>query len=60
VATEASEELRSGGYIAPSLLNNRSAATTMASYDHAEGVRAARDHVDFLASRRSYSASLRL
>lgn len=60
VATEASEELRSGGYIAPALLNNRSAATTMASYDHAEGVRATRDHVDFLAARRSYSASLRL
>lgn len=60
VATEASEELRSGGYMAPSLLNNRSASTTMASYDHAEGVRAARDHGEFLAVRRSFSASLRL
>ncbi|CUH39040.1 hypothetical protein JSE7799_01759 [Jannaschia seosinensis] len=60
VATEASEELQAGGYIAPVLLDNRNPATTMASYDHAEGVRAARDHADFVASRRSFSASLRL
>lgn len=60
VATEASEELQSGGYIAPVLLDNRNPATTMASYDHAEGVRAARDHAEFVASRRSFSASLRL
>lgn len=60
VATEASEEVRGGGYIAPVLLDNRSAATTMASYDHAQGVRAARDHAEFLASRRSYTATLRL
>jgi len=31
VATEASEELQSGGYIAPVLLDNRNPATTMAS-----------------------------
>ncbi|MFU8866156.1 MAG: hypothetical protein ACNA7O_19805 [Rhodobacterales bacterium] len=60
VATEASEELRGGGYIAPVLLDNRSAATTMASYDHAQGVRAARDHAEFLASQRSCTANLRL
>lgn len=60
VATEASEELAGGGYIAPVLLDNRNPATTMASYDHAQGVRAARDHAEFIASRRSYSATLRL
>lgn len=60
VATEASEELQGGGYLAPALLDNRNPATTMASYDHAEGVRAARDHVKFVESKRSYSATLRL
>ncbi|WP_185803375.1 hypothetical protein [Pontivivens nitratireducens] len=60
VATEASEELLGGGYIAPVLLDNRNPATTMASYDHAQGVRAARDHIKFVASRRSYSSTLRL
>ena len=60
VATEASEELLGGGYIAPVLLDNRNPATTMASYDHAQGVRAARDHVKFVASRRSFSSTLRL
>lgn len=60
VATEASEELRGGGYIAPVLLDNRNPATTMASYDHAQGIRAARDHGDFVASLRTYSAKLRL
>jgi hypothetical protein len=60
VATEASEELLGGGYIAPVLLDNRNPATTMASYDHAQGVRAARDHVEFVASRRSYASTLRL
>lgn len=60
VATEASEELQSGGYIAPALLDNRNPATTMASYDHAQGIRAARDHGEFIASQRSYSATLRL
>ncbi|WP_372921962.1 hypothetical protein [Roseovarius sp.] len=60
VATEASEELRGGGYIAPVLLDNRNPATTMASYDHAQGIRAARDHAEFVESRRSYSATLRL
>ena len=60
VATEASEELRGGGYIAPVLLDHRNPATTMASYDHAQGIRAARDHAEFVASRRSYSATLRL
>jgi hypothetical protein len=60
VATEASEELPSGGYIAPALLDHRNPATTMASYDHAEGVRAAREHAEFVASRRSFSAKLRL
>lgn len=60
VATEASEELQGGGYIAPALLDNRDPATTMASYDHAQGIRAARDHVEFVESKRSYSATLRL
>lgn len=60
VATEASEELAGGGYIAPVLLDNRDPATTMASYDHAEGVRAAKDHAEFVATRRSFSANLRL
>ncbi|TMV14587.1 hypothetical protein [Arenibacterium halophilum] len=60
VATEASEELQSGGYIAPALLDHKSATTTMASYDHAQGVRAARDHSVFIAARRSYSAELKL
>lgn len=60
VATEASEELSGGGYIAPVLLDNRDPATTMASYDHAEGLRAARDHAEFVTSRRSFSANLRL
>jgi len=60
VATEASEELLGGGYLAPVLLDNRNPATTMASYDHSQGVRAARDHVEFVASRRSYSSTLRL
>lgn len=60
VATEASEELCGGGYIAPVLLDHRSAGTTMASYDRAQGVRAARDHADFVASKRSFSATLRL
>lgn len=60
VATEASEELQSGGYIAPALLDNKSAATTMASYDRAQGMRATREHGAFIEARRSRSAQLEL
>lgn len=60
VATEASEELRGGGYLAPALLNHRNAATTMASYDHAQGMAAAREHAEFVTLRRSLTAKLRL
>jgi|GEM_PF-2009579 len=60
VATEASEELQSGGYLAPALIGNKSAATTMASYDHAQGMRAAREHGKHIASRRSSPTTLRL
>jgi hypothetical protein len=60
VATEASEELRGGGYLAPALLDHRSAATTMASYDYAQGMAAARDLAEFIQSRRSRTSTLRL
>jgi hypothetical protein len=60
VATEASEELQSGGYLAPALIGNKSAATTMGSYDHAQGMRAAREYGQHLASRRSAPTALRL
>lgn len=59
-ATEASEELQSGGYLAPSLLGNKSASTTMDSYDHAQGMRAANEYGELLASRRSDPTALRL
>lgn len=60
VATEASEELQSGGYLAPALIGNKSAATTMDSYDHAQGIRAAREHGRLISSLRSAPTSLRL
>ncbi len=60
VATEASEELRDGGYLAPVLLDHRSAATTRASYDHAQGMAAARDFGEFMAAQRSRTSTLRL
>lgn len=60
VATEASEELQSGGYLAPALIGNKSAATTMDSYDHAQGIRAAKEHGELIASLRSAPTSLRL
>lgn len=60
VATEASEELKSGGYLAAPLLGHRSAATTMRSYDHAQGVRAAKEYGDLLSARRSSPTTLRL
>jgi hypothetical protein len=60
VATEASEELRDGGYLAPALLGHRSAATTMACYDHAQGMAAAKDFGEFVRALRSRSSTLRL
>jgi hypothetical protein len=60
VATEAAEELRDGGYLAPALLNHHSAATTMASYDHAQGMAAARDLAEFMRAQRSRTSTLRL
>jgi integrase len=60
VATEASEELQSGGYLAPPLLGHKSTSTTMASYDHAQGMRAANEFGKFLAAQRSDPTALRL
>jgi hypothetical protein len=60
VATEASEELQSGGYLAPALIGNRSAATTMRSYDHAQGMRAATEFGDVLSARRTAPTKLQL
>jgi hypothetical protein len=60
VATESSEELRDGGYLAPALLGHRSAATTMAYYDHAQGNGATRDFGEFVRTLRSRTSSLRL
>lgn len=60
VATEASEEIQSGGYLAPALIGNKSAATTMDSYDHAQGMRAAREHVARIAGLRSAPTTLRV
>ncbi|MCR9150288.1 MAG: hypothetical protein NXH83_08945 [Rhodobacteraceae bacterium] len=60
VATEASEELRDGGYLAPVLLGHSSPATTMASYDHAQGLTATRDFGEFLQTQRSRTSTLRL
>jgi hypothetical protein len=60
VATEASEELQTGGYLAPALIGNRSAATTMRSYDHAQGMRAATEFGDVLSARRTAPTNLRL
>ena len=60
VATEASENLREGGYLAPALLDHRSAATTRASYDHAQGTAAVRDFAEFMATKRSRTSTLRL
>ncbi|TYB81714.1 site-specific integrase [Maritimibacter fusiformis] len=60
VATEASEEIQSGGYLAPALLGHKSAATTMDSYDHAQGMRAAREHGAHIAGLRSAPTTLRL
>ena len=60
VATEASEELQSGGYLAPALLGHTSAATTLNSYDHAQGMRAATEYGEYIASQRSAPATLRL
>ena len=59
-ATEASEEIQSGGYLAPALIGNRSAATTMDSYDHAQGMRAAREHGARIAGLRSAPTTLRV
>lgn len=59
-ATEASEEIQSGGYLAPALIGNKSAATTMDSYDHAQGMRAARDHGARIAGLRSAPTPLRV
>jgi integrase len=60
VATEASEELQSGGYLAPALLGNKSEATTAVHYDHAQGMRAANEYAEYLISRRSGPTALRL
>jgi hypothetical protein len=60
VATEASEELRDGGYLAPALLDHQSAATTRASYDHAQGMAAVRDFAEFMSTQRSRTSTLRL
>ncbi len=60
VATEASEELQSGGYLAPALLGHSNATTTMQSYDHAQGMRAAKEFAEHLSSRRSSPTTLRL
>jgi hypothetical protein len=60
VATEASEDLRDGGYLAPALLDHQSAATTRASYDHAQGTAAVRDFAEFMATQRSRTSTLRL
>lgn len=60
VATEASEELQSGGYLAPALLGHESGASAMASYDHAQGMRASKEFGDFLGARRSDPTKLRL
>ncbi|MBY6200529.1 hypothetical protein KUV65_04085 [Maritalea mobilis] len=59
-ATEASEEIQSGGYLAPALIGNKSAATTMDSYDHAQGMRAAREHGARIAGLRSSPTTLRV
>jgi len=59
-ATEASEEIQSGGYLAPALIGNKSAATTRDSYDHAQGMRAARDHGARIAGLRSAPTTLRV
>ncbi|WP_421907494.1 hypothetical protein [Mameliella sp.] len=59
-ATEASEEIQSGGYLAPALIGNKSAASTMDSYDHAQGIRAARDHGARIAGLRSSPTTLRV
>jgi hypothetical protein len=60
VATEASEQLQSGGYLAPALLGHKSTATTVDSYDHAQGMRAAREHGEYIASLRSAPTTLRV
>ncbi|QPZ91208.1 site-specific integrase [Thioclava electrotropha] len=59
-ATEASEEIQSGGYLAPALLGNKSAGTTRDSYDHAQGMRAAREHGARIAGLRSAPTTLRV
>lgn len=60
VATEASEELQAGAYLAPRLLGHKSASTTMQSYDHADGMRAARDLGDHISARRTSKSTLHL
>jgi hypothetical protein len=60
VATEASEQLQSGGYLAPALLGHKNSATTMDSYDHAQGMRAAREYGGHIASMRSTPTTLRV
>lgn len=59
-ATEASEEIQSGAYLAPALIGNKSTATTMDSYDHAQGMRAAREHGARIAGLRSSPTTLRV
>ncbi|WP_143526244.1 site-specific integrase [Roseivivax lentus] len=60
VATEASEKLQSGGYLAPALIGNKSAATTRDSYDHAQGMRAAQEFGELLSGRRTSPTTLLL
>lgn len=60
LATEASEELRNGGRLAPALLGHSDPRTTQRHYDQATGMAAARDHGAAITARRTKPARLRL
>ncbi|MDO5642602.1 MAG: hypothetical protein Q4G26_09495 [Paracoccus sp. (in: a-proteobacteria)] len=60
VATESSEELRDGAYLAPALLGHRNADTARRHYDHSTGAAATKDYGEALSERRSRRSTLRL
>lgn len=58
VATEISETMPSGAYIASGVLGHRDAATTERHYDHSEGFRVATEFGDYVDGMRSSPVEL--
>jgi len=60
VATEASEQLASGGRAATALLGQRDERTAQRHYDHSTGLASAQEFVDMIERQRSFEVELDL